>query len=258
MKLKDLTGQTFGYLTVLERAENYYTASGHSKVMWKCRCKCGTVKNITAEQLISGSTKSCGCYNLEKAKLPKEYLRKTNKYYLGTYEYAIGYDSNGNSFLFDKDDYELVSQFCWHKHHDYFIAKDIRKTNGKSIYLHKLIMNCEYEGRKILVDHINGDKGDCRKENLRYVNASENNRNHIPYGKSGISGVKWHTRDNTWEVMIRVDGKDHYIGRTDDFAEAVKMRAEAEEKYHGKYGYLKSRNINVEELIEQHNQMEVV
>lgn len=257
MKLRDLTGQTFGYLTVLERAENQYTVSGHSKVMWKCRCKCGTVKIIAAGELTSGGTKSCGCLNLEKIRLPKEYLREENNYDLNTYEYVIGYDSNGNSFIFDKDDYELVSQFCWHKHHNYFEAKDIRNNSDKSIYLHKLIMGCERDGRSILVDHINGDQSDCRKCNLRIATASQNNRNRTGSGRSGVCGVNWHNRDQKWEVSISINGKRLHIGSSKDYAEAVKMRAEAEEKYHGEYGYFKSRNIDIQDVINNYNQLEV-
>ena len=57
----DLTGQRFGRLTVIERAENI-----GKKTMWKCRCDCGNEKIIRADDLKSGRSKSCGCYNKEK------------------------------------------------------------------------------------------------------------------------------------------------------------------------------------------------
>ncbi len=258
MNFKDLTGQTFDYLTVIERAENHYTSGGHSKVMWKCQCKCGAVKIVHSVDLLHGHTKSCGCWNLEKAKFPKEHLREMNDYDLDTYEYAVGYDKNGNSFIFDKDDYELVSQFCWHKHRNYFEAKDIRNNCDKSIFLHKLIMNCEREGRTIMVDHINGNPDDCRKSNLRIATATENNRNRVGFGKSKVCGITWHSRDKLWEVSISLNGERKYIGRSKDYSEAVRMRVEAEEKYYGEYGYFKSRNIDIKQLIKDHEQMEVV
>ena len=59
-KLKDLSGQKFGRLTVLERAENQ-----HGKVYWKCLCECGKVKDILSDSLIGGRSKSCGCYHNE-------------------------------------------------------------------------------------------------------------------------------------------------------------------------------------------------
>lgn len=56
-KLIDLTGQTFGRLTVLERVENNKENEAH----WKCKCVCGNIVNILGSSLRSGRTKSCGC-----------------------------------------------------------------------------------------------------------------------------------------------------------------------------------------------------
>ena len=56
-KLIDLTGQRFGRLTVVERAEN--TAEG--KARWLCKCDCGEQVRVRAESLRSGGTRSCGC-----------------------------------------------------------------------------------------------------------------------------------------------------------------------------------------------------
>ena len=60
MKLKDLRGERIGLLTVLERADNIISPSGHSEVMWKCQCDCGNIKIIRAATLRNGQ-KSCGC-----------------------------------------------------------------------------------------------------------------------------------------------------------------------------------------------------
>lgn len=54
--LKDLTGQKFGKLIVLERAPNQENVT-----MWKCKCSCGTIKNIAGTSLLQGRTQSCGC-----------------------------------------------------------------------------------------------------------------------------------------------------------------------------------------------------
>ena len=63
---KDLTGQKFGRLTVLEFA---YTKN--AKNYWKCRCDCGNVCYVSTSQLTTGETVSCGCKNDEnRASLP--------------------------------------------------------------------------------------------------------------------------------------------------------------------------------------------
>ena len=66
-KRLDLTGQTFGYLTVLERDEDKVSASGKRRTVWKCVCKCGNKLSVTTDALRSGRTKSCGCYCKERA-----------------------------------------------------------------------------------------------------------------------------------------------------------------------------------------------
>jgi hypothetical protein len=57
MKCKDLTGQKFGRLTVLELARK--SASG--KTRWLCECECGNTNIVQTGNLNSGHTKSCGC-----------------------------------------------------------------------------------------------------------------------------------------------------------------------------------------------------
>ena len=56
----DLTGQTFGYLTVLYRSEDK-VLSGKRRVTWHCRCTCGNEKDIFAIDLRTGKCISCGC-----------------------------------------------------------------------------------------------------------------------------------------------------------------------------------------------------
>lgn len=53
---KDLTGQTFGILTVARRAPNYISKTGQEAV-WHCCCECGNELDVRAGQLRSGHTK---------------------------------------------------------------------------------------------------------------------------------------------------------------------------------------------------------
>ncbi len=59
-KLHDLTGQRFGRLTVVERAEN----KGKPTV-WLCKCDCGNEKIVRGSDLKNGHTQSCGCFHKE-------------------------------------------------------------------------------------------------------------------------------------------------------------------------------------------------
>lgn len=60
-KFKDLTGQRFGKLTVIERTTDYIYPSGTKGVRWKCQCDCGKIVEIMTQPLKDGQTKSCGC-----------------------------------------------------------------------------------------------------------------------------------------------------------------------------------------------------
>lgn len=61
--LMDLTGMRFDRWTVIERAENQ-----NKRVYWKCKCDCGTTKNVCGSFLVNGRSKSCGCITKERIK----------------------------------------------------------------------------------------------------------------------------------------------------------------------------------------------
>lgn len=65
---KDLMGQKFGRLTVLERVGSNI----HGKALWKCKCDCGNYITVVGSSLLQGLTKSCGC--LQKEPTHKEVI----------------------------------------------------------------------------------------------------------------------------------------------------------------------------------------
>lgn len=60
-KFEDLSGQKFGRLLVLERAEN----NKHGNVQFLCQCDCGSSVVIPSAHLKNGNTRSCGCFKRE-------------------------------------------------------------------------------------------------------------------------------------------------------------------------------------------------
>lgn len=61
--LKNEIGNIYGYLTVVERAEN----DKDGRARWICQCKCGNTVTVRGKALRQGNTKSCGCYQKERA-----------------------------------------------------------------------------------------------------------------------------------------------------------------------------------------------
>jgi hypothetical protein len=65
-KFRNLIGQRFGRLLVQTRAPNKkFGKMRWTWVAWNCLCDCGTPCVVTTESLVSGHTKSCGCYRKE-------------------------------------------------------------------------------------------------------------------------------------------------------------------------------------------------
>jgi hypothetical protein len=65
MKKENLLGQKFARLLVIDEAE---PVGVRHRPAWLCQCDCGNTKVIKSEELKSGDTKSCGCWNQEKRK----------------------------------------------------------------------------------------------------------------------------------------------------------------------------------------------
>ncbi len=76
----DISGRTFGRLTVIGRAGN--TASRHTR--WRCLCQCGAEKLVSLPCLRGGNTKSCGCLKRERE---ASFGRKHGRH--GTPEYSV-------------------------------------------------------------------------------------------------------------------------------------------------------------------------
>ena len=64
---ENLIGQRFGRWTVIDEAPNKVSKSGKTRsIMWKCKCDCGTVKDVRARALKTGMSTSCGCLQKER------------------------------------------------------------------------------------------------------------------------------------------------------------------------------------------------
>lgn len=94
-KVKDLTGQRFGQLVVLERAANI-----GGRAAWLCQCDCGGQKIVRSSNLQKGNTQSCGCKKIKQL----QELHDNNvidimgqKFNKLTVIERISSDNNGNS-----------------------------------------------------------------------------------------------------------------------------------------------------------------
>jgi hypothetical protein len=216
----------YGKLTTLYK-------NGRSKnrnIIWHCRCDCGKELDVPSGSLTTGNTRSCGCLLKETARKNGIKSRKLNKYDLSG-DYGIGYTTNGEPFYFDKEDYELIKNYTWSYNPEKYVQSS---PFGKILKMHILIMSPP-KGK--VVDHINHITFDNRKVNLRVCERYQNSINTLTYknNTSGRKGVYWDKARNKWMVCITANKKTYNLGRYDDFDEAVRVREEAEEKYHKEF-----------------------
>lgn len=137
-----------------------------------------------------------------------------------------------NSFFYiDVEDYHIVDGLRWCFSHGYV-------TNAYTdTRLHRAIMNaCEGEE----VDHINGNRFDNRKSNLRICTHKENTRNNtIPSNNtSGYKGVSWDKFRDKWKAYIIFDKRMIHLGRFESKTEAAKAYNRAAIKHFGEFAKL--------------------
>lgn len=97
-------------------------------------------------------------------------------------------------------------------------------------------MGLDLTAPKMVVDHINGNPLDCRRENLRLLTCQENNRNtdaDRSHRKGGTLGVIWDKSRDRWMAYITVSGKMKNLGRYDRLEDAVAARLAGEEAHFG-------------------------
>lgn len=138
--------------------------------------------------------------------------------------------------LVDDSDYENISKYNWCLDKDGYAVSGLW-VNGKTknIKMHQLIAG-KIEG--LVIDHINHNKLDNRKENLRHI-TRQANAMHMKKER----GIYWNEQRQYYVVQIRLNGKTKHIGCTKNKEDAIKLRQEAEEKYF--YPIIKETEVRV-------------
>lgn len=142
----------------------------------------------------------------------------------------------------DDEDYEWLSRNRWfaHKGNSSFYAYRglrIRKGLRQMFPMHRAILQAK-KGQ--LVDHVNGNGLDNRRQNLRIATKGQNSMNsrRRKTNISGFIGVCWCRQTNRWRAEITRGGTTYWLGRFDTKEEAARKRDEAAKKHHGKFARL--------------------
>jgi len=100
--------------------------------------------------------------------------------------------------------------------------------NRKNVNIHRIVANAFIinPDNKPIVDHIDGNKLNNNKTNLRWASCSENGMNQkiCSINTSGIKGVYWEKLNNKWRARIKIDGINIHLGYYDTLEEAKNAR----------------------------------
>jgi hypothetical protein len=132
-------------------------------------------------------------------------------------ELKIPHKGAVKTVLIDDADYDLIKNYSWH-------IKKARKTDYvkanagcKTVYLHRLIMGLNGP----MVDHKNRNGLDCRRDNLRHITKSGNQRNSKYKKKSNLpTGVNLERKTGKFYSRIKINNKSKYIGTFDNAEDA--------------------------------------
>lgn len=210
-KMNDLTNRVFERLTVLRPVGLTKSRS----VIWECLCSCGKIKNVPSYPLISGATKSCGCYSKDMfaSRKPKNNLSKTTEYYIWSTMKQRCYNVNNHKY----SDYGARGiSVC-----DRWIGKsgfkNFLEDMGERPFLHTL-------------DRIENDK-DYSKENCRWATPKEqgaNKRNNIWIEYNGERKIA-----AEWGRLYNINPRSliKNINRNIPFKDVIEMLTERRNMY---------------------------
>jgi hypothetical protein len=135
--------------------------------------------------------------------------------------------------LVDAEDFDWASKYPWHIHRKEgrYARTVVREDESRRhVFLHRAVLGFRHRDNR-RIDHINGDRLDCRKANLRLASVAQNAQNQGSRGGSSrFRGVTWDRSRQKWLAQAVVAGERHHLGRFDSelgaAAAAARFRAE--------------------------------
>ena len=214
----DLTGQTFARLTVIDRAPN---KEGSRSARWNCLCTCGNSVSTRGCELISGRTKSCGCYGQEQR------TKSTTKHGASsTKEYSIWRSAKQRCFNPDDKAYKnyggrgITMHSDWANSFEQFI-KDMGQRPSPNLSIERIDNNGDYSPNNCKW----GTRDEQNNNHRRNVLLTHNGKTQtikqwsvelgINYGtlQTRITAYKWSAeRALTQPVQVRTKGRQCRIG----------------------------------------------
>lgn len=146
--------------------------------------------------------------------------------------------TQGKKVLVSDEDFKEVSKYKWSYSAStgYAVRKGRKNCNEpRTVHMHRVILKAKANEQ---VDHINGNKLDNRKSNLRIASVQKNSFNRKkPQIKctSQYKGVLKRKNSTKWEARIKINNKAIYLGKYVHEIDAARAYNEAAQKYFGEF-----------------------
>lgn len=193
------TGEIFGSLTVLKRAENQ-----GNRTAWLCRCECGKEVVVTTHDLQRRKIKNCGCKSDDTP-----YYRNLEGQRIGMLK-----------VIKKTDERDYKGSVLWKCHCD--CGKNV--LYSEDMLMHGNVKSCgcyrENEIRAKIHEKLHRIDGTCiERLNLRKARADN---------KSGHVGIH-KINDNRYQARIGFQGKSYYLGTFPTLEDAIEARQRGEQ-----------------------------
>lgn len=146
--------------------------------------------------------------------------------------------TKGAFAVVDNEDFEYLNQWSWHLTTKGYACRGTHTGSIKDGTRRALIFFMHREINKtpdgFQTDHINHNKLDNRRLNLRTVTNQQNHFNQRlqSNNKSGYKGVYWFRRDSNWQAQITLNARKIHLGYFEKIEDAINARKQAEKQYH--------------------------
>ncbi|MDI6808162.1 MAG: HNH endonuclease [Candidatus Eisenbacteria bacterium] len=139
--------------------------------------------------------------------------------------------------LVDGEDFEWLSQWKWHYSQCGYAVRSVYKGNPATIPMHRMILQTP---RGHDTDHVNGNKLDNQRRNLRVATRSQNmmNAKKRADNTSGYKGVSWFRETRKWCAKIQIDGRSYNLGYADTREEAFLIYSRRAKELFGEFSRL--------------------
>ena len=134
--------------------------------------------------------------------------------------------TQGKMAIVDDEDFEWLNTFNWYVSSNGYARRDKMINYKRFRYsMHREIMGLTSDDRDLEVDHINGNRLDNRRENLRVCTLKQNRQSQSKQKRNTTSkykGVSFCKDRGNWKASIKTNGKTKFLGRFKDEDQAAR------------------------------------